>query len=88
MNCNLHRSLEEKVTILCISKNENTQTKVIIYNSNMNEIRLVSNKFMNAGEHLIEWDKKDESGDLVPDGFYYSKIINGNYISEPRLIII
>ena len=88
MNSNLLESLDEKVTILCISKNENKQTRVIIYNSDMNKIRLVANEFMNAGEHLIEWDKRDESGNLVPDGFYYSKIINGNYISQPRLIII
>ncbi|MEA2095612.1 MAG: FlgD immunoglobulin-like domain containing protein [Candidatus Cloacimonadota bacterium] len=88
MNCSLTESLDEKVTISCISKDENKQTKVIICNSNMDEIRLVADEFMNAGEHLIEWDKKDESGDLVPDGFYYLKIVNGNYNSKPRLIII
>ena len=88
MNCNLLESLDEKVTIPCISKNEKKQTKVIIFNSNMDEIRLVADEFMNAGEHLIEWDKRDESGDLVPDGFYYFKIVNGDYNSKPRLIII
>ncbi|MCK4653810.1 MAG: hypothetical protein KAU01_05145 [Candidatus Cloacimonetes bacterium] len=88
MNCSLPESLDEKVTIPCISKNENKLTKVIIYNSNMDEIRLVVDEFMKAGEHLIKWDKRDESGNLVPNGFYYLKIINGNYNSKPRLIII
>ena len=70
------------------SRNEDKQTKVIIYNSNMDEIRLVADDFMNAGEHLIEWDKKDKLGNLVPNGFYYHKTVNGNYISKPKLIII
>ena len=88
MNCNLPESLEENATILCVSKYENKPTKIVICNSNMEEIRLVTDEFMNAGEHLIEWDKRDESDELVPNGFYYIKVINGNYISKPRLIIV
>jgi len=88
MNSSLPESLDERVTIPYISKNENIQTKVIIYNSNMDEIRLIADEFMKAGEYLIEWDKRDESGEFVPSGFYYFKIINGNYNSDPRLIII
>ena len=88
MNRSLPGNLEEIITIPCISKNEQKQTKVIILNSNMDEIRLVAEEFMNAGEHLIEWDKKDESGDLVPKGFYYAKTVNGNYKSKPRLIVV
>ena len=88
MNCSLPESLDEKVTIPYISKNENKQTKVIIYNSNMDEIRLIVDEFMKAGEYLIEWDKRDEASEFVPSGFYYFKTINGNYNSIPRLIII
>ena len=88
MNSSLPENLDEKVTIPYISKNENKQTKVIIYNSNMDEIRLIVDEFMKAGEYLIEWDKRDEAGEFVPSGFYYFKTINGNYNSNPRLIII
>ena len=48
MNCSLPESLDEKVIIPCISKNEKKQTKVIIFNSNMDEIRMVADEFMNA----------------------------------------
>lgn len=88
MNCNLPESPDEKVIIPCITANEKKQTKVVILNSDMVEIRLVTDEFLKAGEHLIMWDKRDESDNLVPNGFYYFKIINGKYISKPRLIII
>ena len=87
-NCNLSESLDEKVELSCITADEKKQTKVVILNSDMVEIRLVTDEFLRAGEHLIMWDKRDDSDNLVPNGFYYFKTINGKHISKPRLIIV
>ncbi|MFH1062656.1 MAG: FlgD immunoglobulin-like domain containing protein [Candidatus Omnitrophota bacterium] len=51
------------------------QITMIVYNDNDEPVRtLVNNELRLAGEKSEVWDGKDDSGQIVPDGFHYFKI--------------
>jgi flagellar basal-body rod modification protein FlgD len=58
---------------------------ISIYDSNGFEIRTLNLGTQNAGEYDVEWDGRDESGDIVEDGIYTFEVIAkddaGNYVT-------
>jgi flagellar hook assembly protein FlgD len=49
-----------------------------IYNLHGQEVRTLINGHRNAGFHSVNWDGKDERGQIVPSGVYLYKLrVNG-----------
>jgi flagellar basal-body rod modification protein FlgD len=76
----------ENGTVLsgCYNLSEAADTTVSVYDSNGLEIRTIYCGWKENGEHTINWDGRDESGEIVPDGTYTFEITardeNGFYV--------
>jgi len=50
--------------------------------------RILDNQFLNAGEHQLTWNAKDEIGREVSSGFYFYCIKTKDYSKMKRMLII
>jgi len=69
---------------------ESAETTVTVYDSNGLEIRRLYLGWKDEGEHNIDWDGRDESGEVVPDGAYTFEVTprdeNGYYVAASTYI--
>lgn len=69
---------------------ENADTTVTVYDSNGLKIRTLYQGWKDKGEHNIDWDGRDESGEIVQDGAYTFEVTardeNGYYVAANTYI--
>jgi hypothetical protein len=64
------------------------QVKVAIYNVLGQKVRLLTNDQFNAGHHVINWDGRDDSGNVVPTGVYVYRIKAGSFIASKKMLLM
>ena len=68
----------------CYHLDETADSTVSVYDSNGLKIRTLYSGWKEKGEYDINWDGRDESGEIVPDGTYTFEITardeNGFYV--------
>lgn len=62
---------------------ENANVTIIIFDSNNNVVRTLTNGLITAGAKTVTWDGKNAAGILVPDGTYTYKINAVDAFSKP-----
>jgi len=69
---------------------ESADTTVSVYDSNGLKIRTLYPGWKDKGEHNINWDGRDESGEIVQDGAYTFEVTardeNGYYVAANTYI--
>jgi flagellar basal-body rod modification protein FlgD len=69
---------------------ESADTTVSVYDSNGLKIRTLYSGWKDKGEHNINWDGRDESGEIVQDGTYTFEVTardeNGYYVAANTYI--
>ena len=69
---------------------EGAETTVTVYDSNGLKIRTLYLGWKDEGEHNINWEGRDESGEVVPDGAYTFEVTsrdeNGYYVAANTYI--
>lgn len=69
---------------------ESADTTVSVYDSNGLKIRTLYPGWQDQGEHNINWDGRDESGEVVPDGTYTFEVTardeDGYYVAANTYI--
>ncbi len=72
------RSAGNPFTSIAFSVKEAGVVQLSIYNLHGQEVRTLVNKQMNAGFHAVNWDGKDDRGQIMPSGVYLYKLrVNG-----------
>ena len=62
--------------------------KLSIYNTLGQQIRTLADKDFAEGYHTIQWDGKDEFGNIVSGGLYLCKIQTNNYQDTIRMLFL
>ena len=57
---------------------ENSDVKLAVYNINGQIVKELVNKSMPAGEHIVEWNGKNQYSQEVSSGVYFAKIEMGS----------
>ncbi len=63
------------------------ETKLVVYNSLGQQVRLLVDGVKSAGSHRIFFDGKDDAGNELATGTYLYKLTNGNYTANRKLTI-
>jgi hypothetical protein len=64
------------------------QVKIVIYNVLGQQVRTLINEHFNPGYHVINWDGRDNSGNVVPSGVYIYRIKAGEFIASKKMIMM
>jgi len=76
------------ITNIRYSLPKNTMTSLIIYNILGQEVVKLIDKEMNKGSHLLQWDGKNNLGELVGTGLYYYKLETKDYVNTKKMLFL
>ena len=63
-----------------------TEIDLYIYNAMGQRIRTLLKGSLNAGQHQVEWDGKNDDGHGVPSGIYFYQLRAGDYNKIMKMI--
>ena len=77
------------VTTISFSTTETDQnTELTVYNMKGQKVKTLVNTNLDAGQHKVVWNGKDESGKPVSSGVYFYKMKAGNFIATRKMILM
>ena len=59
-----------------------------IYNMYGQKVKILIDEIYPQGEHSVKWNGKNESGNKLPTGVYFYKIISGNNYQVKRMLLL
>jgi len=62
--------------------------KIIIYNMLGQIVRTLITEPFNAGRHIVNWDGRDDSGNLAATGVYIYRIQAGDFIASKKMLLM
>ncbi|MDK9700109.1 MAG: aryl-sulfate sulfotransferase [bacterium] len=75
-------------TKLGVNLNATTRVKLAIYNTLGEQVALVVNGKLVAGEHEFEWRAVDRNGRLLQSGVYLSVLEAGSYKQTKKMVLV
>ena len=76
----------DRSTIIKYSLPEDKKVSLMIYDMNGKLVKVLVDEFKDSGDHEIEWDASDESGNIVPGGIYYYQFKSGTLLEMKSMI--
>lgn len=65
-----------------------SQVKIIIYDLMGREVNTVVNDYMAIGNHIIQWNGRDDLGQLVSGGIYFYKLQAGDFTQTKKMLLM
>lgn len=59
-----------------------------VYDLQGRRVKNLVNRPLPAGEHVVGWDRRNQSGDHVQAGIYFYRIRAGQYVQERKLVVL
>ena len=79
-------------TTLSFSLNGRGHVTIEVFNLKGQKIKTLENRTLEAGEHSVVWNGKDQDGNNIPSGIYFSKLDadnnSGRYTSVKKIILL
>ena len=75
-------------TTISFSIKDQEKVSLKIYSVNGQLVRTLVDKNLGRGKYSIEWDGRDNWGNIVTSGIYFYKFIAGDYSSTKKIVII
>ncbi|MCK4694224.1 MAG: T9SS type A sorting domain-containing protein, partial [Candidatus Cloacimonetes bacterium] len=67
---------------------EDTKVILEIYNIKGQKVRTLVDKHLEASNHMVVWNGRNDSGKSVSSGIYFYKMKSGNYSSTKKMILL
>ena len=75
-------------TTIKFALRKDTNVAIDIYNTKGQKVRTLVNDKMEAGNHSVIWNAKDNSGKKVSSGIYFYKMKAGKYTATKKMILM
>jgi hypothetical protein len=63
-------------------------TSIKVFNVLGKEIKTLLNEYLPSGEHTVQWDGKDNEGNILPGGVYFIQMIAGSYQKTIKTVLL
>jgi len=63
-------------------------TQLVIYNIAGQKVRELLSETMTAGLHNVMWDGRNDSGNIVSSGIYFSRLSCGKLVTHERMVLM
>jgi len=75
-------------TIISFSIEQNKQVELTIYNVKGQKVKRLINDQLQAGQHKIIWNGKDDNGKQAASGVYFYKMKSGDYHHSRKMLLL
>lgn len=75
-------------TRIAFSLAARSDVELAVYNSAGQKIKTLIRNPMNAGEHHVTWDGRNEKGEAVASGLYFYRIRAGAFVATRKMVLI
>ena len=75
-------------TTIKYSLPENKNIKITVYDINGNEIKTLVSGSIEAGEHSVTWNGKNNFGTQVASGIYFYSLVADGFIQTKKLVLL
>ncbi len=75
-------------TTIGLEINQVSEVLIKIYNILGKEIKLLLDINLPAGEHTVQWDGKDDEGNILPGGVYFIQMTAGDYRQTIKSVLL
>lgn len=76
------------ITDIRYSLPESGHVSLEIFNMNGQKVRTLLDTYMDAGEHVVTWDAKNDSGDRVASGIYLYRLSSGDTVISKKMTLL
>jgi len=66
---------------------EETQVELVVSDASGRQVRALVGARATAGTHSIAWNRRDESGRLLPPGVYFCRMVAGGFQTVKKLLV-
>lgn len=75
-------------TTISFSLKESGNAELKVYNAKGQLVRTLAKGTMDAGEHRLVWDGRDDRGSSVASGIYFYRLMTKNYQETKKMILM
>ena len=75
-------------TVIELLLNEAGQTKLSVHDAMGRQVAMIYSGWLDVGNHLLEWNGTDKSGQHAPSGVYFLRLNTRSSTEAMRLVII
>lgn len=65
-----------------------SQVVLSIYNIRGQRVRVLQNAFRQPGEHVVEWDGRNDAGQIVTSGVYFYQLQAENFRQRRKMVLL
>jgi hypothetical protein len=65
-----------------------TEVNLVVYNTLGQKVKTLVSTMQTAGQHSVEWDGTDDSGNSVSSGVYFYKLTSPDYSATRKMMLI
>jgi hypothetical protein len=66
----------------------NSHVKIVIYNSLGQIVRRLVDENYSAGQQIVNWDGRNDFGQVVPSGIYFYRMKAGDYMALKKMMML
>jgi len=67
---------------------EQTMAKLVVYNLLGQQVNVLTNRQLNAGHHVLDWNGLDARGNIVASGVYFYELRAGDYVAKKKMLLL
>jgi len=64
------------------------EVTLVVYNILGQKVRTLVKQPIEPGRHIVNWDGRNEKGQVVPSGLYFYRIKAGDYLASKRMLLL
>ena len=64
------------------------EVTLAIYNNLGSKVRTLTAGFMSAGHHSLQWNGRDDGGNLLPSGVYYYELASNHGVIRNKMLLV
>jgi hypothetical protein len=67
---------------------EQATAKLVVYNLIGQQVNVLTDRHMNAGHHVLDWNGLDSGGKLVASGVYFYELRAGDFVAKKKMLLL
>jgi hypothetical protein len=65
-----------------------SNAEIAVYDVKGRLVKTLASQVFDAGTHVLDWDGRDDSGNMLSSGIYFYKLTAGSFTETKRMVLV